>query len=69
MLGHSALQKSNTLNHYPILQRSTSTYHESQSVHDILISSCLIKLHAYKFQVNIQKLRGCILCVILYVLY
>ena len=58
VFGHSAWQKWNTLNHYPILQRSASTYHESQSLHDIIISSCLIKLHAYKFQVNIQKLPG-----------
>lgn len=67
VLGHSALQKWNTLNHYPILQRSTSTYYESQSLHHIFLSDKITCL--FYFQVNIQKLRGCILCVILCVLY
>lgn len=65
VLGHSALQKWNTVNHYPILQRSASTYHESQSLHDILISSCLITLHALSFRSTSKNSRDSILCVIL----
>ena len=65
VLGHSALQKWNTLNHYPILQRSASTYHESQSLHDIIISSCLITLHALSFRSTSKNSRDSILCVIL----